>query len=290
MVKKKTNIQVNRGIVAAGCLLLILSVALWRAKANSPQNVFWDMVGNNLSTRSITKHVIGDSTAAKSDQYTQVTFGAQNFSHNIVTLTQKSGEDNTVVKTESIGTPQADFSRYNSIQTNRKNAVGQLPDFSNIEGVWGKSSDQASAQYLSQAMFGVVPFANLNAAERARIVKLIKDSKVYSPAFDKVATQNGDYVYSVELSPVPYLKLLAELSKATGVHSLVNADVDDYKDSPSLKLTVSVDKRSHQLKKVKYDSGGQEETYESHGLNAGVQIPDKTIPMNELETRVANIQ
>jgi len=285
----KKIIWSDRRVISV-CLVLLLLAVTWCVKTyNSPGSVFWDMIDNNLSTRSITKHVVSDEAGTKSDQYTQISFGAQNFSHNVVTLTQNQGDTSTVIKTESIGTPSVDFSRYNSIETNRKNAAGQLPDFSKIRGIWGKND--TNTQYLSQAMFGVVPFANLNPAQRSKILKLMKDTKVYDTAFDKVTTQNGNYVYNVSLNPLPYIKLLKELSKVTGITVLADVNPDTYQNAPSVKLMFTVSKYSHQLKDIKYtDEQGLEESYESHGILSSIQIPGNTIPINELESRVVNVQ
>ncbi len=284
--------QLVRILILASIAIMIFSGWLWWQRIYlSPKRVFWGMLNNSLSVGGVTRHISQSDSTAKITQTTQIVFGAQNVSHTLATLTQKNPQGgDSVVNTENLGTPSNDYSRYIHIQSLRRNSTGKAPDFSKIEGVWGKSEDNTGAQYLSQASLGVIPFANLNSLNRRAIINLMETSVAYKPDLATVKREGANYTYTVSINPGSYINVLKELSKLTGISQLAGLNASDYQNSPPLQAAVTVNKISRQLLKITYAATNQEETYDAYGLKTVVSLPSKTITLSELQTRLFSLQ
>lgn len=289
-----------RWLCGGGLLLFILFGWLWWHFAfTSPQRVFWRMINNDLSLTGVTRHVVQKGGSTDLDQTTRLRYGSQNAVQTSISLSEKSNQGMTVVRTEGIGTQNYDYSRYASITTPLKTATGKSPDFSKILNVWGKSPDPvkgqpAPVQYLSQAALGLVPFVNLNSASRSRVVKQMQSQKVYTVDFGSVSTQSPNgrkvFVYKVSINPAAYAGVLQQVLKAAGLSSASNLDPSAYQGNPPIKVTFYIDKLSAQLVKLSYDNNQQTETYSGYGIERPILIPSKTVPIVELQKAVQSIQ
>jgi len=297
-----TQRQTTALLTIVGIIVLIVAGWLWWQNVYStPERVFWSMVNNNLVTTGITKHSTqsGQQAPTTTDQYTRLTFGSQNTVRSIVTLTQDDGTNKSVVKTETIGTPDNDFARYLSINTTQKSSEGKLLDFTKIQGIWGKSPDPVAGQpstasYLRQAVLGLVPFGYLDSENRASIVSYMQNNQVYKPDFSHVqkTTKNGKavYIYAVEVQPKAYANLLVMMNKAMGLGAIDGLDPSAYESSPPIKTQFTVDKNSRQLVSISYVGSGQEEAYSDYGLSLPLILPTQTIPIAELQKRIQTVQ
>lgn len=300
--QKLTRMQTNALVITAGIIILAIGGWLWWQNIYStPQRVFWATINNNLATTGITKHVppSGQDSGTTTDQYTRLSFGAQNMVRSVNILTQDNGTSKSTVKTETIGTPDSDFARYLSIQTDQKNAEGKPLDFTKIQGIWGKSADaalgqSASASYFRQAVLGLVPFAYLDSATRSEVLTYMQTNSVYKIDFSKTqkTNQNGKsvYIYTVNIMPKAYASFLVELNKKLGLGTLDGIDPSSYDSTPPIKTQFTIDKNARQLASVKYSSNSQEEDYSGYGLNTPFALPTQTIPITELQNRIQSIQ
>ena len=278
-------------VVCAGALIW------WNAVWQSPQRVFEDMLGNNLTAVSVTKHANAGNTSSGVDQYVRLQMGSTNATDWIISAKQA----NSSVSTESIGTPNTGYIRYTAIKTAQKDKNGKTFNFSSVLNVWGKSdghTDTSLEQLFSQSVLDVssaplLPIGNLPDWQRQNILNYIQTQKILTPAYDKVKheTVNGRAVYTYQVSVAlgPYVRMMQAFGHDLGVFSLDTVDANQYSTAPPLTLLISVDRTSHQLIRVSYPATGYSQSYADWGLLTPITIPNKTISVSELQKRIQNI-
>ncbi len=291
--KKAAAVWVTTGAI----VILILSGWLWfHSVYMSSNNVFWGMLDNNLATTSVTEHVTQIGQAQSVEQYIQKQFGAQNSVHSLISLKQKQGKTVATVKSETIGTLSADYSRYLSVDRQRITAKGQPEDFSSVVGLWVKTdiknNQAASNQSFKQNVLGVVPFANLNSDQRQNIIKMLRDKDVYdiSTGSIKSISVNGRpaFVYDVNIKPKAYIEVMIQVVRDMGLGN-IGLDASQYDNSSTYKAQFTVDKLSRHLVKITYSATSQITTYSSQGLEQKITLPTNTITMAELQKRIQKV-
>ncbi len=215
-------------LYAAGVLLLLLSGWLWWSKVSvDPEHVFWGMISNNLSASGVTLQVEQASNGSSNQQLVQLGFGPEKATHTLTTIKQGTA----AVKTENIGTPKADYTRYISIKTQRKGQNGRAIDLSRIKGVWANTSsgqpsaDQNVPQLFSQVLLSMsVPLGNLPPAQRSELLQEMRDDTIYKTSFTKIKKQRShgrlQYVYNVTVQPLLYVRLMKAYAHDLGLHEL----------------------------------------------------------------------
>ena len=208
-------------------------------------------------------------------------------------------QDSSTVVKETIGTPDTDYARYSKITSDQPGSDGKPADFSSVEGIWGKSPDALAGetpqvQYFIQGMLGTVPFANLNAGQRSSLIQFMHSKNVYQVNFGDVKTEKSGgktaYVYSVKISPVVYFEMLQEFVKDLGLPEVAGLNPAQYANIEPLEVTFTVTKNARQLTKINYINSQQDEFYSDYGLVNAVGIPSQTIPIDELQNRIQQLQ
>jgi hypothetical protein len=287
----RASTQTVRLVWLVGLIILVLGGWLWWDKVyNNPDHVFWSMINNSLVTNSVTRITRQSSDGQSQDQYTRILFGSQNASRTLGIRQQDQGNTHNTVVQEVIGTPTTDYVGFPTVKTSSSG-----PDYSSIRGVWGKSNGQSSdAQNFKQAIFGTVPFAPLNPSQRAALINEMKVKNVYAGNFIKAAKQkqNGRsvFVYSLNINPTPYFETMQQFGKILGLGQVSGLDPAQYAGVGPLSVQFTVDVLSRQLTKIHYTTTEQDETYTSYGITAPIELPARTIPLNELQKRVESIQ
>ena len=290
---------------AAGAVLILLSAYFWWTKVYlSPNKVFWGTVSNSLSTTGVTLETNQEADQSQLKQVVQMELGDTNRAHSLTTLQQGSTE----VKTEIIGTKDADYTRYRSIKTDQKNAQGKPLDVSKVENVWSKSDDtqqtdtQASGhQLFAQAVLGIglpvgsvpIPIGQVTAGQRENMLREIKSQNVYQYDPSKVTKTSKDghkyYTYDLKIQTILYVRLMKEFAKDLGMNELDNVDPNTYQTAQPLNVKVTVDAVSRQITSV--DTGqGFKQTYSGYGLPLKVAIPKNPITAQELQQRLTQLQ
>lgn len=277
---------------ALAVVLIVVFAGLWWTKVyTSPHRVFDGMLANNLSTVSVTREssIQGNSSYNKIEQ---LNFSAPRGVQTLVTLAEPAEGGVNKVITETIGTIDADYSRYLSISTQTKNAAGQKLDYSKVVNIWGKSEPgDGQPQYFSQSVLGLVPFANLTAEQRSNLINQLTTNKVYDVDYSNVKPKeiNGKSAleFPVLVKPYEYVKSIMSLTKTIGI-DMSGLDAEQYKGQPPISITITIDKRSRQVIKIVY--GQQVETYSGYGLSQSINVPDKTIPASQLKQKVQEVQ
>lgn len=296
------NINLKRATwlsVVAGVVLLCLSGWLWWTKIyQSPKNVFWGAVENNLATTSVTKHTVQKSNSQTLDQYAQLVFGEQPKTHWLTTITQPK----TAVTTESIATPDAGYVRYTHVVSVQKNKQGQSLDFSHITNVWAKATAKDNSSLTSlfnQTLLDVssvptLPIGNLTAKQRSTLVDYMRKNTVFATTYSaaKHTTVNGQeaYVYTVQVTLDPYLHMMQQFADYENTHVLDSVDPSNYQNSAPVTITLAISPTSHQLVQLSSPSNGFEENYSGYNTAESVSLPAHTIPLAELESRLQKLQ
>ncbi len=279
--------------IGGGMLLLLLCGWLWwHYSYLNPQTVFWDTVNNNLIISGVTKRTVTQDNSGKLDQYDQIGLGAQNMVKSIATVTQ-NGENNqkSTVVTQTVGTPSANFARYTKIDTTQKTVNNTTLDFSKVINQWSKEDLNGNAEgTFANAIFDVVPFAHLNAAQREQVVNDAKSGKVYDVDFDNVEKDRKDgrlfYAYSVAITPDKYINLLKQVDGMMGLNQLKNLDPSQYQGGAPIQVKIIIDAKAHQLASVIYVDNQRQETYSAWGAQFDTSLPDKTIGKTDLQTKL----
>jgi len=290
--KIKSLASGKRLTIIGAILLAIAGFFWWTNVFNNPENVFFGMLDNSLATSSVTRQVKEESAGGSVERFTRLQTGITNAAETLEITKQGQA---TVTK-ETVGTPDTDYARYAKIETNQTTESGQPADFSSVEGAWGKSTEEQSAQvqYFNQAFLGTVPFASMNGNDRRELIQFMRDNNVYKVSYADVekTTENGRkvYVYKVGINPTTYFEMLQQFVKKLGLPEIAGLDPSQYAGVADLETEFKIDKNSRQLVEIKYLGTGQQEFYSDHGLNGQIQIPEQTIPITELQTRIQNLQ
>lgn len=284
--------------IGAGTLFVIFGFLLVRERFNDPETVFYSMLKNNISTPGVTRTVVQQSNGQSLTQ----TIQAQTGEHNIVTgqteLSQGSGDTRTAITTESIGTPNQDFIRYSTIETTQRGSSGAPLDFSKVVGVWGVSSPDESVErggeLFSEATLGIVPFGMLHPEARDELIREIKEKDVYGIRFGqterKIIEGRPTYVYQASIQPDLYVSMLKRFGSYIRTSQLDTLNPDNFKGSPVIRIDFEVDVWSRQLKRALFQDSTREEIYSSYGLTRDVQLPQRTVSVQELQQMLQSVQ
>lgn len=283
----------------AGGLGLLIAAALlwWNVVYQSPRHVFDGMLLNNLRTSSVTKYEKTVSSGQTSEQYVRLQLSGTNAAQWVVSIKQPGLN----VTTESIGTPSTGYVRYIAASSSKKDATGKTPDFSPILNIWGEadSQDQSSLRQLfTQSILDIgtvpaPPIGNVTPEQQQNILRYIHEQQVFAANYGSVKSSTLDgravYVYDVSIKLAPYVRMMQVFSNNIGLHELDSLDATSYQSAQPIKLKMSVDKASHQLRQIAYTQSGFTETYSDYGLSTPITIPSKTIPASELQAKLQKL-
>lgn len=293
----RTESKLTRILILLGLLLFVgAGAAWWTSVGSNPRNVFYDMLDNSMKTRSIGRHVVQDNGSQKLEQRSHLITGQTAQVNSLTTLSQGAG---TSVKTQSIGTPTEDFVRYVAIETDQLGASGQPLNFDNVIGVWGKSTpaeqgEGTRGELFGENVLGVIPIGFVPYERRVELIKLIDEQNVYDIDYSKTKREvvNGrpQYTYDVVVKSDKYITMLKEFAKSVGLTQLESLDPSSFADAEPFQFSMTVDILSRQLVSVAFTGSARTEVYSSHGHETSVTLPDQTIPIDELQARLQNIQ
>lgn len=270
---------------------MIASSILWlQVVYKSPENVFNGMIRNNFATAGFTRHVESNEEGLQANELAQLQTGGENTVRTKTTL--KQGED--TVTTDAISTASAEFVRYLAIDTSRKSPEGKQLNFSKAVGVWGKNDTSGQGQSFSQLLLGVMPMGNVPPETREKLQDFMDKHTVFSVNYDTVKQEkvNGRevYTYEVQLLPQTYVEMLKIYGEGVGLGDQVaQLDPANYVDAKPTDLTVSVDILSRHVVALDYPGNpARKEAYSGYGIVKNIELPKKTIPMQELQKRLSS--
>lgn len=297
-LQSETATQTIRALFIIGLILVVASAYLWwRQVGSNPRVVFETMLENSLKTSSVSRRTTQQSGIQELDQVASAQLGDQKVIRSLTELSQ-TGSQTATVKTETIGTPTTDFVRYTSIETNQTAADGRSLDFSEVIGVWGRTSqiqpNQTTGELYGESVLGIVPFGNVPARQRQEIMNIIKDRKVYETDYSSVQRQtiNGrpTYAYEVAVNPENYVVMLQAFARATGLNQLESLQPESFRGAAPLNFRMRVDVLSRQLTDIEYVDSQRQETYTGYGAQIQYVVPESSISVQELQSRLQAVE
>lgn len=256
------------------------------------------MLNNSLQTRGVTRQVSQSGNGQTVNQVTRLSLEAERNAQSQTVLVQEGDRPTTVV-TESIGTPTTDYVRYTSIDTAQTKANGDKLDFGSILNVWGNSETEGSegqtdGELYNESVLGVVPFGRLDKQQRTELLDFIRSENVYEVDYGSVqrTIENGRprYAYPVTVDAAAYILLLKRYGEMSGLNQLGTLDPGSYEGSERLPFTLVVDVWSRQLKRIDFGDGQRVENFTGHNASRGVTLPKDAIDVNELQSRLQELQ
>ncbi len=290
-------------LYGGGMVLLVFSALFWWNKVSvDPQRVFWRMVNQSLSTSAATVQFSQDTNGTSVSQTVQYQTGPQALARSLTIVRQA----NTTIKTETLGTPKANYIRYASIQTDQKTKSGKPFDASSLAGVWAKispdASDPAGVSLLyHQAVLGTglpvgampIPLAALTSTARANLVREMRASLLYgsSLAKPKISHEHGRllYTYDLTIPPIPYVRMMKDFAIDMGLPDFNQVDPNSYQGAQPIPVSVTVDAHAAQLAKVNL-AGQYVQTYSALGVPVQSSVPAHTVTQGVLQQRLSDLQ
>lgn len=278
--------------LGVGTLLLFFTGWLWwHYNYLNPQTVFWASFNNNLIINGVTKHTVSQDNSGKLDQYDQLNLGAHNLVKTVSTVTQQNRASKSVVVTETIGVPEANFSRYTKIDTDQKTAAGNPLNFGKVLNVWSKQDLTAGGNgTFADAVFDVIPFSHLNASQRQQVIHDAQQNETYKIDFGAVskARKNGRlyYGYEAEVAPDKFVTLIKQVDALMGLNQLKNLDPSQYQGGNPIKVRISIDARAHQLESITYTGTARQESYSAWGAQIITDLPGNTVTQANLQSKL----
>lgn len=274
------------GIFAAGGYIWYNSIY------TNPDRIFFGMINKSLETQSITRSVVQDEASRTETQQYLVTFSPTPIVQSRSTVEQIDQTRNkSSVATETIGKNDVDYVRYTAINIPQTEGEPQQ-NYSKLLNQWARreaSPEQGQqAQFLNEAIFTFVPFGNFSQENRAKLVDMMHEKKVYKLKDGAIKYNSGRPIYEVNVSinPQGLISVLKEYASITGLGSMDQLDPAQYEDSNSFDVKMQIDLMSRHLRQINYPGDTRIETYMAYGLNRKVEPPKNTITLEELQSKL----
>ena len=259
-----------------------------------PENIFYGTINNSLATGSYLRNV-DQTTPGKTDLQNDILqFTPTPIIHSNSYVEQlDQNRQKSFVKTETYGTKTSDYIRYTEISIPKSSS--DKTDYRKLEGTWAKRGDDkdaSEAQTLSQSAFTFMPFGSFSPDQRAKFISYMKANNTYLLKEYKITYENGRPYYNgqVAVNPKKLVTFMRDYSKMTGIGDASQMDPEQYKDQNNFIIQVKIDVLSRRLVKIDYSDGARTETYVSYGIKKSMEIPSKTISLQELQSRISQKQ
>jgi hypothetical protein len=263
-------------------LVLILLILLWYYKDyNDPRAVFWNMVNNNLATKSVTKQTAQNNAAVQNSESIQLLFNPSPAIKDIKNIVDNSTKPPTRLKLEGVGTPNTDYQHY--LLIDRPAADGKKKDYSKVYDMWLKNGD--SAQLINSNLFGPLLFGNLPAEQREAVLVNLRNAYHVNFGAVKSKTEHGrrTYTYEVGLSLKDYAAAAQQYAKIYNLPIAGQIDPASYEAAAQVNLVVTIDALSSQVRSLDYKANNLVERYSSYGVVLPTEIPKKTVTSEEFQ-------
>lgn len=300
MANKNTSRVVNKTkltitlVILAVVLMGASSYVWWHSVRSNPERTFWSAIDDALSTSSVTRSVSQSDSTQSQSQILQFHASPKNIAVANLLYSQTTGVDITNSSTDFIGTPSTDYVKY----TNLSSSTTKNVDYSSVNGVWGRSSSTdgtTNGQLFNQLSIGLIPFANLNSADRTEIITLLKNEKTYQIDFSKVqktiVAHRPTYKYDITMSAKAYATVVKTLAQKTGLTQLQNVSPDSYSSSAPVVFSITVDVWSRHITSISYPGGAAQANFNGYNaISHNVTTPNHSIPLQELQSKFQKLQ
>lgn len=278
-------------MVLAGVALLAGSAFTWYDRIFSDTDrVFYGMLSRSLETDTVTRTVVQNEQSRNVDQTYYISFSPDTMIESSSTITQ-IGQDRTSssVTTKTIGQKDTDYVQYSNIQIPQSQGG---KDFSNVLNQWAKRNKNEEtgqgAQFLNEAIFTFIPFGNFSQENRTELLDMIRAKKVYEISGGEVSYQNGRPVMDMKVSikPKALIEVLVQYAELSGVGDRDLLNPEDYERAADVGVQIKVDMLSRHLTEIAFPGQTRKETYSAYGLNRRIEVPQQSISIEELQSRL----
>jgi hypothetical protein len=263
-----------------------LFILLNNVKPASSEQIFNEALSNQMQSDSIYRSKVIEQGKTVQSQVTQVQFGGENgpVSRDVVKISNTANGQKSSVETEGVGTKDADYIRYVSLETN-----GNKSD-SKILGKWASNqgTEEQSAQFLDNAVFGSPVISGVsNAQVRKELMQQIIDTGSFKiEKVDTNVTVNGQkvYKYTAKINLKTYIPIFQKYLESVGMKEAASKLSAPRQDS-YLPITLFVDPTTKTIIKAENSEGGAtaEEYYTKTQYIVPPTVPKVGISVNELQ-------
>ncbi len=191
------------------------------------------------------------------------------------------------VSTLAIGLRDVDYVQYQDISIPA--SAGGKSDYSKALGTWAKRDEQTGGtQFLNEALFSFIPFGNLSSEARSEMLQTMKQSKTYKITASDISYQSGRPVMTatIAIKPKGLIQVLRQYAEITGVGDVSQLDPSQYEKAGDVSMDIKIDILSRHLTQLKFGDQARVETYAGYGLNTRIVEPNKTVTIEELQSRL----
>jgi hypothetical protein len=259
----------------------------------NPDRVLSDMLDKSLQVSNTQRRVNQSQADSSLDQAVYVSFAPQLISDSKSELSEITTLGRTVVRTDNIGTKDADYVRYEGIDIPGDRS-GR--DFREIIGVWGKRESQSqsgqSAAFLRETLFTAVPFGNLDNSQRHELKEEIKRVNLYQYQEAKKEYIDGRPVmtYKINLDPHALVTVLGKYAEITGLGRSPELNPALYEGAQRVPINLRVDLLSRHASTIGFEGTDRLEMYGAYNSFRNVIVPQDTIDVNELQDRLQRLE
>lgn len=278
--------------------LTVLAVALagifWYYKIYaSPERIFWGMIDNSLSIRSVTKEIDTKNNTLSTLETVQMNFVPSPMIRDLKKITDAGSQPPTTIILEARGTSDTDYQRY--VLIDRPAAPGQAKtDYQSVYDKWVKSgSDQpfGGPQLVNNSLFGPLLFGYIEQPLRRDIVNQLRQAYKIDYGSVVQGNQNGRRVYTfqVEVQLQQYARAAQQYARKLGLPIADQIQPDGYDTSAKTTVNITVDALSRQVRQVIYTSNNSYEIYSSYGISPDVSLPQTTVSSEQFQKAINDI-
>ncbi len=287
-IPKKSVIRNNLRLIISLLIIVLGILGYWFYEAYliNPNVVFYDMISNNLNTRSYVVTNYQQGSGGSLIERTLVSTGSTNRVMSLETTNIASSK--ATITTLSIGTPSTDYSTYKKIDIGASSAV-----YNQILGVWGVNSANGvngqGGQLFKSIMLAPFIFSSPSMTQTNELVSYIKQNHVYLIKSSKIGKLNGRPVmnYEITINLNSYAKLMNLFLNKIGYRN--QGKGIQYSGNSTANLEISVDILSRQLVALSYLGSNSIQVYGSYGINSPIKLPTKTIPLQQLKNLISSL-
>ena len=274
-------------LFAFGLLVFLVSGIFYYTQVfTKPSNVFWGMIGNNLATKGITRQVLQEEGETLSNEVAQFNFGNPTAVKLTRTISNSENSGNST-KLEGIGLGENDFQRYIKVERSDGSTTAFDPVLNKwvLTGSTDASKGVEKPSILIRSLLGPILSGNLPEPVRGEVVGQLMANNVYTVQFENVnqAKENGHSVYKFDTT-VNLKKFVEVMNRYASVMGIPGADTispETYQEGETIKVVLTVDKRSRQLLKVEYAGSTIKETYSGYGVTSDISQPSEFLTSEE---------
>lgn len=291
LLESASKVSIKTLFMLSVLLLLISAVGYWKYVFTDPDKVFEGALRNSLQTKSVTKIIEQKDQESFSKQTIALRFSPSLGVASKYELKRGEGDQQAYTQTEVLGLKNADYIRYNKIQSPQVSDQKRK----DIEGVWAKvGEDDPSGQKPSvynDALFSVIIFGDLPDDQANNVMQRLLTQDVYGIDSYSTKFQNGRLVanMAIKVKPKNLVDSIKYYAGQTGYIDVDKLDSEGLSNEP-ISLDLRIDLVSRQISEINYAGGQRVEQYGAYGQYRKITVPEQPISFGQLSQKIQSLQ